>query len=133
MTRIQIMIDTVAGVVGGVLGFLFGEVGGLFYALVAFMAIDYVTGVIIAIINHNLSSEVGFKGLAKKLIILLFVALGHIIDTYILGGTPAAMSAVMLFYCANEGISIIENAVLLGMPVPQKLQDILEQLKNKGE
>lgn len=133
MSKIQIIIDSIAGAVGAVLGFMYGEVTGLFWALVAFMALDYITGVIVAIIEKRLSSEVGFRGLAKKFLILVFVAVGHIADTYILGGTPAAMSAVMLFYIANEGISIIENAAALGLPVPKKLTNIMEQIKNKSE
>lgn len=133
MSKIQIIIDSIAGAVGAVLGFMYGEVNGLFWALIAFTALDYITGVIVAIIEKRLSSEVGFRGLAKKFLILVFVAVGHIADTYILGGTPAAMSAVMLFYIANEGISIIENAAALGLPVPKKLTNIMEQIKNKSE
>ena len=133
MSKIQIIIDSIAGAVGAVLGFMYGEVSGLFWALIAFMALDYVTGVIVAIIEKRLSSEVGFRGLAKKFLILVFVAVGHIVDTYILGGTPAAMSAVMLFYIANEGISIVENASALGLPVPKKLKDIMAQLKKESE
>ena len=133
MSRIQIIIDSIAGAVGAVLGFMYGEVTGLFWALIAFMALDYISGVIVAIIEKRLSSEVGFRGLAKKFLILVFVAVGHIADTYILGGTPAAMSAVMLFYIANEGISIIENAAALGLPVPKKLTSIMEQIRNKSE
>lgn len=133
MSKLQIIIDSVAAAIGAALGFLFGEVNGLFWALIAFMALDYITGVVVAVIEKRLSSEVGFKGLAKKFLILVFVAVGHIADTYILGGTPAAMSAVMLFYIANEGISIIENAAALGLPVPEKLKDIMEQIKTKGE
>ena len=133
MSKIQIIIDSIAGAVGAVLGFMYGEGTGLFWALIAFMALDYITGVIVAVIEKRLSSEVGFRGLAKKFLILVFVAVGHIADTYILGGTPAAMSAVMLFYIANEGISIIENAAALGLPVPKKLTNIMEQIKNKSE
>lgn len=133
MSKLQIIIDSIAGAVGAIIGFLFGEVNGLFWALIAFMALDYITGVIVAVIEKRLSSEVGFRGLAKKFLILVFVAVGHIADTYILGGTPAAMSAVMLFYIANEGISIIENAAALGLPVPKKLTSIMEQIKNKSE
>nr|DAJ77327.1 MAG TPA: holin [Caudoviricetes sp.] len=133
MSKIQIIIDSIAGAVGAVLGFMYGEVTGLFWALIAFMALDYITGVVVAVIEKRLSSEVGFRGLAKKFLILVFVAVGHIADTYILGGTPAAMSAVMLFYIANEGISIIENAAALGLPVPKKLTNIMEQIKNKSE
>lgn len=133
MSKIQIIIDSIAGAVGAVLGFMYGEVTGLFWALIAFMALDYITGVVVAIIEKRLSSEVGFRGLAKKFLILVFVAVGHIADAYIFGGTPAAMSAVMLFYIANEGISIIENAASLGLPVPKKLTSIMEQIKNKSE
>ena len=133
MSKIQIIIDSIAVAVGAGLGFMYGEVTGLFWALIAFMALDYITGVIVAVIEKRLSSEVGFRGLAKKFLILVFVAVGHIADTYILGGTPAAMSAVMLFYIANEGISIIENAAALGLPVPKKLTSIMEQIKNKSE
>ena len=133
MSKIQIIIDSIAGAVGAVLGFMSGEVTGLFWALIAFMALDYITGVVVAIIEKRLSSEVGFRGLAKKFLILVFVAVDHIADTYILGGTPAAMSAVMLFYMANEGISIIENAAALGLPVPKKLKDIMVQLKKESE
>jgi toxin secretion/phage lysis holin len=133
MSKIQIIIDSIAGAAGAVLGFMYGEVSGLFWALIAFMALDYVTGVIVAIIEKRLSSEVGFRGLAKKFLILVFVAVGHIVDTYILGGTPAAMSAVMLFYIANEGISIVENASALGLPVPKKITGLMEQIRNKSE
>lgn len=133
MSKIQIIIDSIAGAVGAVLGFMYGEVNGLFWALIAFMATDYITGVVVAAINKQLSSEVGFKGLAKKLMILVFVSLGHIADMYVLDGTPVAMSAVMLFYIANEGLSIIENAGNLGLPVPKKLKDIMVQLKKESE
>lgn len=133
MSKIKIIIDSIAGAVGAVLGFMYGEVTGLFWALIAFMATDYITGVVVAAINKQLSSEVGFRGLAKKLMILVFVSLGHIADMYVLGGTPVAMSAVMLFYIANEGLSIIENAGNLGLPVPKKLKDIMVQLKKESE
>lgn len=133
MSKFQIIIDSIAGAAGAVLGFMYGEVNGLFWALIAFMATDYITGVVVAAINKQLSSEVGFKGLAKKLMILVFVSLGHIADMYVLGGTPVAMSAVMLFYIANEGLSIIENAGNLGLPVPKKLKDIMVQLKKESE
>ena len=133
MSKIQIIIDSIAGAVGAVLGFMYGEVTGLFWALIAVMATDYITGVVVAAVNKQLSSEVGFRGLAKKLMILVFVSLEHIADMYVLGGTPVAMSAVMLFYIANEGLSIIENAGNLGLPVPKKLKDIMAQLKKESE
>ena len=121
MSRMQIIIDSVAGTIGAVLGFMYGEVTGLFWALVAFMVLDYISGILAAISVRKLSSKVGFKGIAKKLLILVFVSVGHITDTYVLGGVPVAMTAVILFYIANEGISIVENATELGLPVPQKI------------
>ncbi len=127
------ILDCTAAALGAVVGFLYGEVTGLFWAMIAFMAVDYITGVLVAVINKNLSSEIGFKGLVKKLLILVFVAMGHIMDTYVIGSGSALMSAVMLFFLANEGVSIIENAVGLGMPVPKKLRDVLEQLKQESE
>lgn len=132
MSKIQIAIDSVAGVVGAILGFMYGEVNGLFRALIAFMVLDYISGVFAAVSEKKISSKVGFRGIANKVLILAFVALGHITDTYVLGGIPAAMSAVMLFYIANEGISIVENAAALGLPVPQKIKNVLEQIKNKS-
>ncbi len=132
MSRMQIIIDSVAGTIGAVLGFMYGEVTGLFWALVAFMILDYISGILAAISVRKLSSKVGFKGIAKKLLILVFVSVGHITDTYVLGGVPVAMTAVILFYIANEGISIVENATELGIPVPQKIKNVLEQIKNKS-
>ncbi len=132
MSRMQIIIDSVAGTIGAVLGFMYGEVTGLFWALVAFMVLDYISGILAAISVRKLSSKVGFKGIAKKLLILVFVSVGHITDTYVLGGVPVAMTAVILFYIANEGISIVENATELGLPVPQKIKNVLEQIKNKS-
>ena len=133
MNRVQMIFNSIAAAVGAAVGFLFGEVTGLFWALIAFMGLDYVTGVMIAVINKKLSSEVGFMGLAKKLLILVFAAVGHILDAYVLGNTAVIMTAVMLFYIANEGVSIIENAALLGLPVPEKVKSILEQIKNKAD
>ena len=133
MAKIQIWIDSVAAAVGAALGFMYGEVNGLFWALISFMALDYLSGVLVAIGNKKLSSKVGAKGIAKKLLVLIFTAIGHITDTYLLSGVPAAMSAVMLFYIANEGISIVENAAELGLPVPEKIKQVLAQIRQKGE
>lgn len=119
--------------VGGVVGFLYGQLNGLFWAVIALMAIDYITGVIVAVLDKKLSSEVGFRGLVKKLFILVLIAVGHILDAYVIGQGAAFMTAVMLFFAANEGISIMENAANLGLPIPKKLRDVLEQLKDKGD
>ena len=133
MSRMQIIIDSIAGAVGAVLGFMYGEVTGLFWALVAFMVLDYISGILAAISVRKLSSKVGFKGIAKKLLILVFVSVGHITDTYVLGGVPVAMTAVILFYIANEGISIVENAGLMGIPMPPQITKAIEILTKKSE
>lgn len=123
-------IQTITAAICGIVGFLYGKADGLIYALLAFIILDYVTGLTVACINKNLSSEVGFKGIAKKVIILLLVAVGHILDVYILGGGAVCRSTVIGFYLANEGISILENAGNLGIPLPKKLVLVLTQLKN---
>lgn len=106
-------------------GWVFGAVDPLIYALLAFIAADYLSGVMVAVYTRNLSSSVGFKGLFGKMLILSFVALGHLIDAYVLGGTGALRGAVIFFYLANEGISLIENASALGLPIPPKFQQAL--------
>lgn len=127
--KFDTIIKTASGVIGAVIGFLFGEITGLFIAIIALMALDYITGVLCGIAAKELSSETGFRGLVKKFMILVIIAVGHLVDTYIIGTGSALMTAVILFFAANEGISILENAALLGLPIPKKLRDILEQLK----
>jgi toxin secretion/phage lysis holin len=114
--------------VGGYLGWLMGGVDGFLYALIAFVIIDYVTGIMSAILQKKLSSDVGFKGIFKKILIFTMVAIGHIIDAYIIKNGSAIRTAVIFFYISNEGISIIENAANIGLPIPRKLKEILEQL-----
>lgn len=116
----------------GLAGFMFGELDGLLLALIAFMALDYITGVVVGWFRRTLSSSTGFQGLAKKGLILCVVAVGHILDTQLLGGgSSVCRSAVIGFYLANEGLSILENAGNLGLPLPQKLRAALEQLRDK--
>lgn len=127
------ILQTISGAICAVCGFLWGELDGLIYALIAFMTIDYVTGLVVAWIRKELSSEIGFKGIAKKVFILSLVAVGHILDVHVLGGGAVCRSAVIGFYIANEGISILENAGNIGLPLPKKLIDVLQQLKSKEE
>lgn len=116
----------------GICGFLWGELDGLLYALIAFMILDYVTGLAVAWIRKELSSETGFKGIAKKVFILILVAIGHVLDVHVLGSGGVCRSAVIGFYLANEGISILENAGNMGLPLPKKLVEVLKQLKDKN-
>lgn len=118
--------------IGGVLGVFLGGMDGIIYALLAFSVIDYVTGIMCAIDKKELSSSVGFKGIARKIIIFSLVGVANILDVYILGHVGVLRAAVIFFYLSNEGISILENTSKLGLPVPEKLQNILQQL-NKEE
>ena len=119
--------------IGGWLGWFLGGWDGFTYALVAFVVIDYLTGLMAAVVEKKLSSEVGFRGIFKKVLIFMLVGIGHIIDRQIIGDGSVLRTAVIFFYISNEGISIIENAGRIGLPIPQTLKDILEQLKTKGD
>ena len=127
------VIQLVFTAVGGWLGWFLGGCDGLLYALIAFVTIDYITGVMCAVADHNLSSEVGFKGIAKKVLIFLLVGIGHIIDTQVIGSGSVLRTAVIFFYISNEGVSLVENAAHLGLPIPTKLKDVLEQLHDRAE
>ena len=119
--------------IGGWLGYFLGGWDGLLYALIAFVAIDYVTGVMCAISNHTLSSEVGFKGICRKVLIFLLVGIGSILDAHVIGSGSVLRTAVIFFYISNEGVSILENAARLGLPVPEKIKVVLEQLHDRSE
>lgn len=126
-------IQLVFAAVGGWLGYFLGGCDGLLYALIAFVAIDYITGVMCAISDKTLSSEVGFKGICRKVLIFLLVGIGHIVDAHVIGNGGVMRTAVIFFYLSNEGISLIENAAHLGLPVPDKLKAVLEQLHDRAE
>ena len=118
------------------LEWVFGEFNGLVYALIAFVAIDYITGVLCAVADKKLSSDVGFRGISKKIMVFAMVAMGNVLDI-IFAGVEANFSAIrtiiIVFYLANEGLSILENAARLGLPVPQKMKDTLIKLHEKGD
>ncbi|WP_251389801.1 phage holin family protein [Mediterraneibacter agrestimuris] len=119
---------------GGAVGAVMGGFDGFLYALIVFVVVDYLTGVMVAVLKKELSSEVGFHGIFKKVVIFALVAVGHIVDTHVIQNGSVIRTAVIFFYLSNEGISILENASVIGLPVPQKLKDVLEQLKDgKGE
>ncbi len=126
-------LQIIFAAVGGFLGWFLGGLDGLIYALTAFVVIDYITGVMVAVIQKQVSSEIGFKGIFKKVLIFTLVGIGNIVDINLIGSGSAIRTAVIFFYLSNEGISILENAGLIGLPIPQKLQDILAQLKHKGD
>ena len=120
-------------VLGGWLGWYLGGADGLLITLIVFAVLDYITGVMCAIIDKALSSEIGFKGLFRKVLIFALVGIGHIVDEQVIGTGGALRSAVICFYLSNEGVSILENAAHLGLPVPDKLKTVLEQLHDRDE
>ncbi len=126
-------IQLVFAAIGGWLGWFLGGCDGLLYALIAFVVIDYITGVMCAVVDKNLSSEIGAKGIFKKVLIFLLVGVGHIIDAAVIKSGSVLRTAVIFFYLSNEGISLVENAAHLGLPVPEKLKKVLEQLHDRSE
>ncbi len=106
-------------------GHVFGNIDGLFYALIAFVIIDYITGVCVAIHNKKLSSGIGASGIAKKISVFALVSLSHIIDRFLLGEDDILRTVTTLFYIADEAISIMENVGEVRLPLPPKMRDIL--------
>ena len=119
--------------IGGWLGYVLGGMDGLLIALVVFITIDYITGIMCAVVDKKLSSEVGFKGIFKKVLILMLVGIANVIDVHVVGTGSALRGATVCFYLSNEGLSILENTVHLGLPVPEKLKEVLSQLHNREE
>ena len=126
-------IQLIFTAVGGWLGWFLGGCDGLLYALLIFVTLDYLTGVMCAVADHKLSSEVGFKGICRKVLIFLLVGIGHILDTHVIGTGSVLRTAVIFFYISNEGVSLVENAAHLGLPIPEKLKAVLEQLHDRAE
>ena len=126
-------IQLIFSAVGGWLGYFLGGCDGLLYALIAFVVIDYITGVMCAIINRELSSAVGFKGIFRKVLIFLLVGIANIIDVQVIGTGAVLRTAVIFFCISNEGVSLLENAGHLGLPIPEKIKTVLEQLHDRAE
>lgn len=127
--KLQMAIATL----GSWLGYYIGGVDGVFTALVLFVTLDYITGVMCAIVDKKLSSEIGFRGIFKKMLIFMLVGIANVLDVNVIGSGSAIRTAVICFYLSNEGVSIIENAAHLGLPIPKKLKDILAQLHGRDE
>lgn len=119
--------------VGAVLGYFIGNFDGLLYALVFLIIADYITGIMCAVIKKELSSNIGFKGIFKKICIFILVGIGYILDILLLNETNVFHTVIIIFYIANECISILENAAFLGLPIPDNLIMALHQLKKKGD
>ena len=126
-------MQMVFAAVGGWLGYFLGGCDGLLIALVVFAVVDYITGVMCAINDKKLSSEVGFRGICRKVLIFFLVGVANILDVQVIGTGSVLRTAIIFFYLSNEGVSLLENAAHLGLPVPQKLKDVLEQLHDRAE
>jgi len=133
MKEFWVSIQVAFTAVGGWLGWFLGGCDGLIYALLAFVVIDYITGVMCAVVDRQLSSEVGFKGICKKVLIFLMVGIANILDTKVIGTGSVLRTAAIFFYISNEGISLLENASHLGLPVPSAVKTVLEQLHDRAE
>jgi len=127
------MIQLIFTAVGGWLGYFLGGCDGLLIALVVFVVADYITGVMCAIADKELSSEVGFKGICRKVMIFLLVGIANILDLQVIGTGSILRTAVIFFYISNEGVSLLENAAYLGLPIPEKIKTVLEQLHDRAE
>ena len=125
-------IQLVFAMIGGWLGYFLGGYDGLLYALIAFMVVDYITGVMCAIVDKKLSSAVGFKGICRKVLILMLVGIANLLDVQVIGTGSVLRTAVIFFYLSNEGVSLLENAAHLGLPIPEKLKAVLAQLHDKA-
>lgn len=132
MKQIWIGIQIAFSTLGGFIGWFLGGTDGFLYALIAFVVIDYATGVMCAIADRSLSSEIGFKGICRKVLIFTLVGIGNILDTYVLGQAEVLRTAVIFFYLSNEGVSLLENAAHLGLPIPGKLKNVLGQLHDRS-
>ena len=126
-------IQFVFTVMGGWLGYFLGGYDGLLYALIVFMVADYITGVMCAISDTTLSSAVGFKGICRQVLILMLVGIANLLDVEVIGTGAVLRTAVIFFYLSNEGVSLLENAAHLGLPIPEKLKSVLAQLHKKAE
>ena len=127
--KIQVAITAV----GGWIGWFLGGVDGMLIALIVLMALDYLSGVMCAIVDKKLSSAIGFKGICKKVLILMLVDVANIIDVHVVGTGAVLRGAVICFYLSNEGLSLLENAAHVGLPIPEKLKSILAQLHGREE
>jgi toxin secretion/phage lysis holin len=133
MKIIENYLQMAFSAIGGYIGYFLGGIDGFMYALITFVVIDYITGLMVAVVEKKMSSEVGFAGIFRKVLIFILVGISNIVDVHLIKNGSAIRTAVIFFYISNEGISIIENAAKIGLPIPKKLKDILEQLNKEGK
>lgn len=127
------MVQLIFAAIGGWLGYFLGDCDGLLIALVVFAVVDYITGVMCAVSDKELSSKVGFRGICRKVLIFILVGAANILDAQVIGSGSVLRTAVIFFYLSNEGVSLLENAAHLGLPIPQKLKGVLAQIHDRAE
>ena len=133
MKEIWTWVQIAFSALGGFIGWFLGGADGFLYALLAFVVIDYIIGILCAVADKSLSSEVGFKGICRKVLIFALVGIGNIVDIYVMGEAGILRTAVIFFYLSNEGVSLLENSAHLGLPIPEKLKEVLQQLHRKED
>ncbi len=133
MKEVWTWVQIAFSALGGFVGWFLGGADGFLYALLVFVVIDYITGILCAVADKSLSSEVGFKGICRKVLIFALVGIGNIVDVYVMGEAGILRTAVIFFYLSNEGVSLLENSAHLGLPIPEKLKTVLSQLHNREE
>ncbi|MGF7184422.1 toxin secretion/phage lysis holin [Desulfitispora alkaliphila] len=131
MREIWNVVQIIFATLGGVIGWFLGGFDGLIYTLVVFVVIDYITGLMVAITTEKVSSRIGFKGIAKKVVIFSLVGIGQMLDFYIIQNGSAIRTAVVFFYLSNEGLSILENTSRIGLPIPEKLKKVFMEMKEE--
>ncbi|MEG1380752.1 MAG: phage holin family protein, partial [Ruthenibacterium sp.] len=130
MKEVWTTIQIICAGIGGFFGLFVGGFDGFLYALIAFVILDYITGLMCAIVDRSLCSEIGFRGIFKKVLIFVMIGIGHTIDTRLIGGGAVLRTAIIFFYCSNEGISLLENAAHIGLRIPERLKNVLAQLND---
>ena len=133
MKEFWLMIQAVFTGLGGWIGYYLGGCDGLIYALITFVTVDYITGVMCAITDKKLSSDAGFKGICRKVLIFMLVGIANIVDVHVIGQEGILRTAVIFFYLSNEGVSLLENSAHLGLPIPEQLKEVLEQLHKRSD
>lgn len=133
MNKVLEILKIIIGAIGGALSWYLGKLDGVIYALVAFMIVDYFTGISVAIVKKELSSKIGLKGVVKKITVLFIVGIANLFDVYVIKTSAILRTTVSFYYMANEALSILENSAILGLPIPKKLKNALKQLKKKGD
>ena len=133
METILDKLEWLFAALGAALGWFFGGLDGFLYALIALTMMDYLTGILKAVVHGTLSSLIGLKGIARKITIFVLVGVSHVVDAQLFGHGEVLRDMVIFFYLANEGISIMENAVEIGIPVPDFLKEKLAQIRDKDK